>query len=76
MSWQEIYESRQMPVEEAIKLVKSGDRVVLGHAVGIPTYITDAMVDHKEDYTDVEMVRLVPMGNCRFCEPGTGTLPS
>ncbi|MCI5568443.1 MAG: 4-hydroxybutyrate CoA-transferase [Lachnospiraceae bacterium] len=71
MSWQEIYESRQMPVEEAIKLVKSGDRVVLGHAVGIPTYITDAMVDHKEDYTDVEMVQLVPMGNCRFCEPGT-----
>ena len=71
MSWQEIYESRQMPVEEAIKLVKSEDRVVLGHTVGIPTYITDAMVDHKEDYTDVEMVQLVPMGNCRFCEPGT-----
>lgn len=71
MSWQEIYESRKMSVEEAIKLVKSGDRVVLGHAVGIPTYITDAMVDHKEDYKDVEIVQLVPMGNCKFSAPGT-----
>ena len=71
MSWQDIYKSRQMSVEEAIKLVKSGDRVLLGHAVGIPTYITDAMVDHKENYKDVEMVQLVPMGNCKFSAPGT-----
>ncbi len=70
MRWQEIYESRQMPVEEAIKLVKSGDRVVLGHAVCIPTYITDTMVAHKEDYKDVELVQLVLIGNCDFSKPG------
>jgi 4-hydroxybutyrate CoA-transferase len=71
MGWQDIYESRKMPVEEAIKLIKSGDRVILGHAVGIPTYITDALVDHKEDYENVEIVQMVPMGNCKFSAPGT-----
>lgn len=71
MSWQEIYESRTMPVEEAIKLIKSGDRIMLGHAVGVPTYITDAMVDHKEDYKDVEVLQMVPMGNNKLSAPGT-----
>ncbi len=71
MGWKDIYESRQMPVEEAIKLIKSGDRIILGHAVGIPTYISDALVDHKEDYENVEIVQMVPMGNCKFSAPGT-----
>lgn len=71
MNWQEIYESRTMPVEEAIKLIKSGDRVCLAHAVAIPTYITDALVDHMEDYENVEIFQMVPMGNNRFSAPGT-----
>ncbi len=71
MGWQEVYESRKMPVEEAIKLIKSGDRVILGHAVGIPTYISDAMVEHMEDFTNVEIVQMVPMGNSKFSAPGT-----
>lgn len=71
MSWKETYESRIMPAEEAIKLIKSGERVCLGHAVGIPTYITDTMVDHMEDFENVEIFQMVPMGNSRFSAPGT-----
>ena len=71
MGWKEIYESRIMPCEEAIKLIKSGDRILLGHAVGIPTDITDVMVEHKEDYENVEIIQMVPMGNSKFSAPGT-----
>jgi len=71
MDWQEIYRQRKMSAEEAIRLIHSGDRVVLGHAVGVPIAITDVLTAHKEDYQDVEIVQMVSMGNGKFCEPGT-----
>lgn len=37
MSWEEIYRSRLTTAEEAVTHIKSGDRVVLGHAAGEPT---------------------------------------
>lgn len=69
MEWQKIYEERKMSAEEAIKLIHSGDRVVLGHAVGVPIAITDVLADHKDDYENVEIVQMVSMGNARFAEP-------
>jgi len=71
VKWQEIYKQRKMAAEEAIKLIHSGDRVMIAHAVGVPLAITDVMVEHKEDYKDVEIVQMVSMGNAKFCEPGT-----
>lgn len=69
MEWQKIYEERKMSAEEAVKLIHSGDRVVLGHAVGVPIAITDVLADHKDDYENVEIVQMVSMGNARFAEP-------
>ena len=71
MKWQEIYEQRKMTAEESIKLIHSGDRVVIAHAVGVPLAITDVLVEHKEAYHDVEIVQMVSMGNAKFCEPET-----
>lgn len=71
MSWQEIYKQRRMTAKQAIKLIHSGDRVVIGHAAGVPLVITDALVDHKEEYKNVEIVQMVSMGNARFSEHGT-----
>lgn len=34
MEWKKIYTERRRTAEEAIRLIRSGDRVVLGHAVG------------------------------------------
>lgn len=71
MKWQDIYEQRKMSPEEAVRLIHSGDRVVIGHAVGVPLAITDVMVKHREDYKDVEIIQMVSQGNAKFCEPGT-----
>lgn len=71
MKWRELYEQRRMTAREAIRLIHSGDRVIIGHAVGVPLAITDVLVEHKEDYRDVEIVQMVSMGNAGFCEPGT-----
>lgn len=71
MKWQDIYEQRKMSPEEAVRLIHSGDRVVIGHAVGVPLAITDVMVEHRKDYKNVEIIQMVSQGNAKFCEPGT-----
>lgn len=68
MDWKKIYEERKTTAEEAIKRIHSGDRIVLGHAVSIPLVITDTLVEHKDDYKNVEIMQMVPMGNARFAE--------
>jgi 4-hydroxybutyrate CoA-transferase len=70
MNWREIYASRLTTAEEAVSKIKSGDRVVLSHACGEPIYLVDTMVAHREQYRNVEIVQMVPMGHCRYCEPG------
>ena len=70
MNWREIYNQRLMTAEEAVSKIKSGDRVVLGHACAEPMYLVETMVEHREMYRDVEIVHMVPMGKCRYAEPG------
>ncbi|MDD2979719.1 MAG: acetyl-CoA hydrolase/transferase C-terminal domain-containing protein [Hespellia sp.] len=71
MEWQKLYKEKCMSVEKAIQFIHSNDRVALGQAVGVPLAITDAMVAHKEDYENVEIIQMVSMGNAKFSEPGT-----
>lgn len=71
MEWEKIYHDRSMSAREAIRLIQNGDRVVIGHAAGVPLAITDVMAEHKEDYRDVEIMQMVSMGNAKFAEPGT-----
>ena len=44
MSWKEHYQQHLMSAEEAVKHIQSGNRVVVAHACGEPSYLLDAMV--------------------------------
>lgn len=70
MKWEEIYKSKVVTAEEAVKKIKSKDRVVIGHAVSEPTGLVDAMVDNRENYEEVEIVHMVPMSKCEYTKPG------
>ena len=50
MDWKKIYEDRKMSADEAVKLIKSGDTVVLAHCVAEPVAVVDAMVANKNLY--------------------------
>jgi 4-hydroxybutyrate CoA-transferase len=69
MNWQDYYRSRITTAEEAVKAVKSGDRVVLGHACGEPQSIVDALIDRASELTNVEIAHEVPMGKGLYCLP-------
>ncbi len=70
MDWKEIYKSRLTTAEQAIKHIKSGDRVVTGHVIGEPTYILETMVENMDDYQGVEIIHMVTVGGLCYVEPG------
>ena len=70
MSWKTLYNERLTTAQEAVKQIKSGNRVSISHAVGEPSHIIDAMVANREVYRDVEIVHMVPMGKAEYTHPG------
>ena len=69
MNWKTYYDQRIAPAAEAVKAIKSGDRVVQGAACGEPTCLVEAMVDRAEELEGVEIVHMVSMGKARYCQP-------
>jgi 4-hydroxybutyrate CoA-transferase len=57
MHWKEIYKSERSQCD-AVKHIKSGDRVVFGHAAGEPKVLVDALVRNAAQYKNVEIVHM------------------
>lgn len=70
MHWQQEYEKKKATPAQAVGAIRSGHRVVIGHAVGEPYVLTEAMVANREAYRDVEIVHMVAMGEALYCGPG------
>ena len=69
-NWREYYREKIMTPAQALKCVRSGDRVLLGHACGEPPALVDALVDRAEELRDVEVVHMVAMGQGKYAQPG------
>ena len=67
--WKQYYKDHLTTAEEAVKHIKSGDRLVIAHACGEPSYLVDAMMANAASYRDVEIVHMVAMGKCEYCKP-------
>ena len=70
MSWQEEYKSKLCTAEEAVKQIKSGDTVFLGHCVAESALLVDAMVANAEQYENVEVRHMVNLGSGAYAQPG------
>ncbi len=68
MSCQQEYESKKTTLESAVNAVKSGNRVVAGHAAGEPVILIEELVRQKDRLQNVEIVHMVPMGKCEYCQ--------
>lgn len=61
MTWQEIYQSKLTTAEEAIKLIRDGDKIVTGFACGEPLHIEKTLAAHYKEYTDLEIVNMLTL---------------
>ena len=69
MDWKADYVSKLTTANEALKVVKSGDRVVFAHACGEPLELVDALVARAPELRDVEIVHMVAMGKGEYAKP-------
>lgn len=67
-NWKEIYKKKLVSADEAVKYIKSGDRVIFTHACGEAQEITDALLRNKEKFEKVEIIHLVPMGKGEYAQ--------
>jgi 4-hydroxybutyrate CoA-transferase len=67
MRWKEEYQRKLTTAAEAVKAIKSGNRVVVGHAYGQPQHLVQAMIDNKHAYENVEIVHMVSLSPAPYC---------
>ena len=68
--WRSTYKDKLVSAERALRSVKSGDRVVLGHACSEPPVLVEALVERFTELSNVEIVHMVAMGPAVFAQPG------
>lgn len=69
MTWQEIYKNRLITPDEAVKHIKSGDRIVPGHAASESKLLIDALMKRAPELHAVEILQGVTLGDAPYCKP-------
>ena len=57
MDWTAYYQQHQITADEAVAKIRSGNRIVIGHACGEPAHLVRAMVRHAAEREGVGGVR-------------------
>ena len=65
MDWREEYRRKLTTPEEAVKVVKSGDRVAVGGSVDEPDALPEALWARRGELKDVRVIHLCPMSSSR-----------
>ena len=61
--------SKQVDLKNAIKQIKSGNRIALAGAAGEAHYFVDGMVQNREMYENVEIVQLMTLEDAPYTAP-------
>lgn len=69
MTWKDIYESKLVTAEEAIKAIHNGDKVVTGMGCGEPFGIQRAMIENYQQFENVEIVNMLTLGDSPWLRP-------
>lgn len=69
MSWTEQYSERVVSAEEAVKAVKSGDRIFLTGNCSVPKTILGALVDRAQELENVEIDQALTVGSADYVSP-------
>lgn len=72
MGWQEMYNDRICTPEEAVSHIRNNDVVFLGHAIGEPKVLVDAMVANSKEYQGVVIKHMVSLGSGAYTAPDMG----
>jgi 4-hydroxybutyrate CoA-transferase len=64
-----MYPHKNVTAEEAVKIIKSNQRLYLGGGAGVPHRLLDALVGRASELRDVEMVHVLTFGGAPHLAP-------
>jgi len=70
LNWQEEYKRKTTSVENALRSVNSGNRVVVGQCGSTPVPLVDELIRQKDRLRDVEIIHMFVLGDCKYCHDG------
>jgi acetyl-CoA hydrolase len=70
MDWNSIYQSRITTAEEAVKSIKSGNRIFMTGNVSVPKTLLAALVAYAPNLKDVEICQALSIGPADYVKPG------
>ena len=70
MNWLDQYKSKVVSVEEAVKVVKSNDRIFLSGNAATPLLLTNALAHRAPELLNVEVNHILLLGNDPLSTPG------
>ena len=69
MDWKQYYQSHRMTALEAVRLIKSGDRVFLTGNCSVPLHLLSALVTHAPNLQNVELCQALTVAGSEYVRP-------
>jgi acetyl-CoA hydrolase len=69
-NWLKNYTSKLVPADEAVKVIKSGDNLVIQPGCAVPMELVRAMVRRKDELENVNVYHILTVGPVPYLEPG------
>src|SRR5262245_66011931 len=69
-TWPQQFQRKLTTAEEALRLVKSGERVYIGGGCGEPLVLAQHLANRWEELRGVEIVHILTAGHAAYLAPG------
>jgi len=69
MNWREYYSEHLMTADEAVRLIHSGDRVVVSQGASLPDEILEAMARSCSEWKNTEIFHIMSLSGAPHCDP-------
>lgn len=69
-TWVKRYNSRLVSADEAVKVIKSKDKLIIQPGCAAPFELINAMVRRKDELNDVEIYHILVVGDIPYAKPG------
>lgn len=69
MDWHSIYQSRIVTAQDAVRVIKSGDRIFLTGNVSVPQKTLAALVEYAPNLENVEICQALTIGPADYVKP-------
>lgn len=67
--WLQTYRDRRCTADEAVRAIKSGDRLFLTGNCSVPCIVLKALVQYALELRDVEIVQVLTIGDAEYAKP-------